>query len=95
MPEIREHVLRRRTDRLDAELEPGEYLPLRRGTGWGDLAHIAVCCPRCRSLSLLTRRDGWAIDFDGLVTPPAKCGHCGFSAVWRLAEWVPEAVGSA
>ncbi len=94
MPEIAVHALRRREADVPAEeLKPGDYKPLPRSTGWGEIAHAVVCCPQCASLSLTTRQ--FEVDFDGLVSPAAKCAACGFVRQWVFSDWVPEARGSA
>lgn len=89
------HHLRRRDDPApDTELVAGDYRQLRRGQGFGDLAVALVCCPKCGALSMLPRRE-WEVDFDGVVSPPAKCAGCGMVAVWLFVDWVPEARGNA
>lgn len=78
------------------DAEPGEYLPLQKQKGYGDVAWAAWGCPRCGEV-LLISRNNHRVDVYGRVTPALRCITDGCKWIGKvfLDNWVPEAKGNA
>jgi hypothetical protein len=88
-------TLKRRTDTEKKLLRPGEYMP-----GDNDL-WVVYKCPDCGFLTSLGKKFH-QVNYNGEVYPNVTCPHkvgsggkCSFSQTVALADWVPEAKGSA
>lgn len=73
------------------DLKPGEYL----ATPGDPARHCVVRCPVCKQLTYVPR--SFHVSVWGEVTPEVACpnARCSFIRLLTLADWVPEAKGSA
>ncbi len=90
------HELKRAHTGNASLLRPGEYMAVLNSETW-----TVYKCPECGYITSLAKLFH-VVNYNGEVSPHVSCPHkmpngeqCKFTGVVRLANWVPEAKGSA